>query len=328
MLNIHDPQIAFLTAFLQEASELAVKIQKEQAGQKITKSDRSPVTVADFSIQALFAERLKQAFPSDVFIAEERARILEADPASLEKVQRYLRGKLSNDALPNLLELIDQGAGENVPETCWVLDPIDGTKGFLRGEQFAIAVAYLQKGKVELGALGCPWLDAECAPNPRGPGIKVIAKKGEGAWGSSLGGQPFLKKIQVSERQNISNSIPLGSVEPSHSNDAKLEELFQHFKIKSPAKKMDSQAKYAALAGGYGDFFMYFLPRSNPEHRMKIWDVAPGACVVEEAGGKMSDLNGEILDYSQGLTLRRNPGILASNGFLHDELVQFCKTRI
>lgn len=328
MLNIQDPQIAFLSAFLEEAAGLAVKIQKEQAGQKITKSDRSPVTIADFSIQALFAERLKRAFPQDVFIAEERSRILESDPASLQKVQQYLQGKLREPSVSNLLYLIDQGSSEKVPESCWILDPIDGTKGFLRGEQFAIAVAYLKKGNVELGALGCPWLNASCAPNHQGPGISVIAKKGEGAWVSPLGDTSHFKKIQVSKRSHLSESVPMGSVEPSHSDDSKLGQLLQHFKIKSPAQKMDSQAKYAALAGGFGDFFMYFLPRSNPEHRMKIWDVAPGACVVEEAGGKVTDLNGLALDFTQGLTLRLNPGILASNGFLHDDLVQFCKTHI
>ena len=50
---------------------------------------------------------------------------------------------------------------------------------------------------------------------------------------------------------------------------------------------------------------------------MKIWDVAPGAIIIEEAGGKITDLNGAPIDYTAGKSLLRNPGILVSNGRLH-----------
>jgi 3'(2'), 5'-bisphosphate nucleotidase len=67
---------------------------------------------------------------------------------------------------------------------------------------------------------------------------------------------------------------------------------------------------------------MRLLSPKQPDYREKIWDQAAGSLLVEEAGGKVSDLNGKDLDFNAGRTLLNNRGILASNGHLHREALQ------
>jgi 3'(2'), 5'-bisphosphate nucleotidase len=78
---------------------------------------------------------------------------------------------------------------------------------------------------------------------------------------------------------------------------------------------MDSQVKYLALAAAEGDLHIR-LPRRTGR-RENVWDHAAGILLVEEAGGRASDLAGERLDFGAGRQLVRNLGIVASNGRLH-----------
>ena len=84
---------------------------------------------------------------------------------------------------------------------------------------------------------------------------------------------------------------------------------------------MDSQAKYAVLAAGGGEVLLRLLSPSRPDYREKIWDQAAGSIVITEAGGRISDLDGQPLNFSLGRTLANNRGILATNGPLHDTLL-------
>ncbi|MCJ7537365.1 MAG: hypothetical protein MUO57_17705, partial [Anaerolineales bacterium] len=86
--------------------------------------------------------------------------------------------------------------------------------------------------------------------------------------------------------------------------------------------RMDSQAKYMLLAAGEGELYLRFLSSRQPDYREKIWDQAAGSLIVEEAGGQVSDLHGRPLDFSAGRTLLHNRGVLASNGYLHQQALQ------
>ncbi len=81
--------------------------------------------------------------------------------------------------------------------------------------------------------------------------------------------------------------------------------------------QMDSQAKYAVLAAGGGELMLRLLSPSKLDYREKIWDQAAGSLVLEEAGGRLTDLDGASLDFTTGRNLTRNRGVLASNGMLH-----------
>ena len=142
----------------------------------------SPVTAADFMVQALILSSLAKAFPNDRFIAEESsAELIAAGDATKTAVMAALSehapGSLENEA--DVLASLDLGAtgvvdGWSRTRRTWVLDPIDGTKGFLRGDQFAVALALLDDGQPVIGCLGCPALGEE--------GSLFYASKGGGAF--------------------------------------------------------------------------------------------------------------------------------------------------
>jgi 3'(2'), 5'-bisphosphate nucleotidase len=75
------------------------------------------------------------------------------------------------------------------------------------------------------------------------------------------------------------------------------------------------------LAAGGGDVLLRLISPSRPDYREKIWDQAAGSIVVTEAGGRITDLDGRSLDFSQGRTLARNRGIIATNGHLHEAIL-------
>ena len=83
---------------------------------------------------------------------------------------------------------------------------------------------------------------------------------------------------------------------------------------------MDSQCKYAAIARGDAEIYLR-LPVSDT-YEEKIWDHAAGMIAVEEAGGRVTDIYGNDLDFSKGKTLSGNKGVIATNGKFHDEVVK------
>jgi len=79
------------------------------------------------------------------------------------------------------------------------------------------------------------------------------------------------------------------------------------------------------VAAGQAELMLRVLPADKPAYREKIWDVAAGSRIVQEAGGWVTDLDGQELDFSTGRTLARNRGVLASNGSLHSTALQAIK---
>ena len=82
-----------------------------------------------------------------------------------------------------------------------------------------------------------------------------------------------------------------------------------------PPLLMDSQAKHVTVAAGASDLLMRFPP--DAEFHDAVWDQAAGSLLIEEAGGRVTDLAGQPLDFTGGRRLLRNTGMLASNGLLH-----------
>src|SRR6185437_2044577 len=83
--------------------------------------------------------------------------------------------------------------------------------------------------------------------------------------------------------------------------------------------RMDSQAKYATVARGFADAYLRLPVKTG--YFEKIWDHAGGVCVVEEAGGKVTDVCGKPLDFTRGQELNLNRGVIVTNGTLHDSIV-------
>jgi 3'(2'), 5'-bisphosphate nucleotidase len=76
------------------------------------------------------------------------------------------------------------------------------------------------------------------------------------------------------------------------------------------------------LAAGVGDVLVRLISPSRPDYRERIWDQAAGMIIVTEAGGRVTDLDGQPLDFSCGRTLAKNRGILATNGLLHVTILE------
>jgi 3'(2'), 5'-bisphosphate nucleotidase len=108
------------------------------------------------------------------------------------------------------------------------------------------------------------------------------------------------------------------SFEAGHTNVSQIDEFAAALGIQAEPVRMDSQAKYAVLAAGGGELILRLLSPKAPDYKEKIWDQAAGALIVEEAGGRVSDLHGKALDFTAGRTLKHNRGILVSNGWLHE----------
>lgn len=311
---------------VREAGSLVRQIQRELAGEALKKNDRSPVTVADFAAQALVARRLADAYPDQVLVGEEDAAQLRTRKGkkTLQQVTRFVRGVLEDAEPEAVCDWIDRGAGES-PSSFWTLDPVDGTKGFLRGDQYAVALAYVQDGVVHIGALACPELVDAASPEKGGVGSIIVARRGYGCWTCPMQGGGAWQQLRVSNRRQIADARLLRSVEKAHTDAGGIGELVSALDITADPAPMDSQAKYAVLAAGGGEALVRLLSPSRPDYREKIWDQAAGSIVVEEAGGRVTDLSGKPLDFSQGRTLEANRGVLATNGHLHDAMLSGLK---
>lgn len=321
----------FAIELVREVSILARHIQEKMITGSLTKDDRSPVTVADFAVQAVVAARLEQHFPGETLIAEESAALLRSPEGRpvLERVSAFVQ-RLLPDATPSKVSRwIDRGSGD-AEAVAWILDPIDGTKGFLRGEQYAVALALLRDAEIELGVLGCPRLDLQ--PDNLSAirrdqevlvsqGSLVAAFRGHGCWAAPLESTQF-RRLSVSSNSRPDEAIVLRSYESGHTNLAQMESVIQLMQIRTRPVALDSQAKYALLAAGGGDLLFRLLSSRSPDYREKVWDHGAGALAVEEAGGRITDISGAPLDFGHGRLLHRNRGIVASNGHLHDRALQ------
>ncbi|CAN1215710.1 SAL1 phosphatase [Linum perenne] len=307
------------------AARLCQKVQRALLQSDVqSKSDKSPVTVADYGSQAVISLVLQKELPSVPFslVAEEDSGDLRNDSAQdiRARITELVNDTLSTDgsfstlSVEQVLKAIDCGISEGGSTgRHWVLDPIDGTKGFVRGDQYAIALALLDEGKVVLGVLGCPNLpltsiaNAKQQPSPGEVGCLFFATVGAGTYMQSLEGD---LPLQVSMLYNHIH-VPYCSTQVSYSSHMVTISLaMQKLGVKAPPVRIDSQAKYGALSRGDGAIYMRFPHKG---YREKIWDHAAGCIVVTEAGGLVCDAAGNALDFSKGRYLDLDTGIISTN---------------
>ena len=311
-----------------------------------TKSDRSPVTVADFGAQAIICRAIQEKFPNDPIVAEEDATELSrtsnnSNNAMLDEVTTYVQDTLQNkgsqDAATQITatqvaDWIDRGNSTGLScDRFWTLDPIDGTKGFLRDRgQYAVALSLIERGNVKVGVLACPAFRVE---GENSTGWLFVAVQGQGAFRISLaddsvgeGKEDKEIPIQVCDSSNNEHHTLrfVESVEAAHGDQTRQGEIAKAVGITSPENslRMDSQAKYAAIATGSAALYLRLPSPKQPNRRECIWDHAAGVIIVEEAGGKVTDLHGKKLDFMVGARLENNQGVVVSNAGLHDAVVE------
>ena len=116
------------------------------------------------------------------------------------------------------------------------------------------------------------------------------------------------------------------SVVAAHAAHSVQAGIARRLGITAPPYRIDSQCKYAVVARGEASIYLR-LPRDT-SYREKVWDHAAGAVVVTEAGGRVTDLDGNPLDFSQGRLLANGRGIVCTNGAIHDRVLEACRAEL
>ncbi|KAA3479762.1 SAL1 phosphatase-like [Gossypium australe] len=310
----YDKELAAAIKAASLAARLCRKVQKALLQSDVRSKhgrNKSPVTVADYGSQALVSFVLQQEFPGEFsLVAEEDSNDLrkDGDGEIVERIAKLVNESLTSDgsygvslSSEDVLKAIDSGKSEGGSQgRHWVLDPIDGTKGFVRGDQYAVALALLDRGNVVLGVLACPNLPLTSisVAHPHSPNNEVgclfFAEVGRGTYMQPLDGSSTVKVVSAVE--NPEEASFFESYEAAHS----MHDL----------SSLIAQVKYGALSRGDGDIYLRF-PRNG--YREKIWDHAAGSIVVTEAGGVVTDAAGKQLDFSKGKYLDLDTGIIVSN---------------
>lgn len=322
-MTSYTEELDLARAAARSAARLCVAVQQEMLGspERMEKAGREPVTIADYGAQALILKEIRAHFPSDGAFAEERAADFAsvASDSQRDAVLRHV-GQVAGAAVTaqDVQTWLDFGRGQR-SQRVWAVDPIDGTKGFLRNEQFAIAIALLVDGQLAVAALACPSLPFAPSDETAAPGVVAWAVRGEGATLESLSGDAS-HPLRVSSVADAAAARVVESVESGHTDHDFSAGVLASLGVGGGSVRMDSQAKYAAVADGRAE--IYIRHSQGSDYREKVWDHAAGALVVYEAGGRVTDLHGHPLDFSAGERLANNHGILGTNGPLHDRILE------
>ncbi|XBH63363.1 hypothetical protein VPH35_117358 [Triticum aestivum] len=331
----HHRELTAAVASVERACRLCVDVRASMlvGDEKILeKNDQTHVTIADFGVQALISFELHQLFPSIPLVAEEDSAFIRSS---------------------NAADTIDRGGKDAVsfdsnPATYWLLDPIDGTKGFLKGEDslYVVGLALVVDGKLAVGVMGCPNLtdttvgdteDESIAACP-GHGILMVSHVGCGTWTRPMSADQLTTAPDIWKRCSVDPCsvahMARFCIVDSHTWD--MMPLSAHFsstmdeseprdenKILLQNSCGGSLSKYLLVACGRMSVFILL---ARAEKLLKAWDHAVGVICVEEAGGQTCDWSGKPLDFGADLTGRRiiypSGGVLATNGALHDKLVE------
>src|SRR3990172_6102022 len=275
--------LEFVTAMgaVKTAASLCENVRQDMGGQgEFLKKDRSPVTVADFGSQAVICRLIKEKFPDDVIVAEEDSADLRQPDRSgiLERVTGYVHDLIPGSSAEDVCSWIDLRS-HFVAGRFWALDPIDGTKGFLRGDQYAIALALIEHGIVTLGVMACPHLYPDRDHPKRKRGCLFFAIRDKGSYQMDMEGEDR-RILSVSRMEDPSEATFTESIDPEHSNHLLHQSLALKLNIKNPSLRMDSQAKYGIVARGEAAFYLRVPSSSEPGYREKIWDHAAGSIVA------------------------------------------------
>ena len=289
------------------AARVCRSVQSSISTESLAKKDNSPVTVADYGSQALICRVLQQTFPADPVIGEEGAAELR-QPGGAEFLNRAVTecGAVGVTAShEEICDWIDRGGASEYSPRFWTLDPIDGTKGFLRKEQYAISLALIINGRIEVGVLGCPNMPVDSSSSDAG--VLAWAVRGHGAWMQPLD-QPDApaQKVTVTQTSSTTELVFCESVESGHSAHDWSGLIATTLGIHKEPTRMDSQCKYLAVARGDADLYLRLPTRKG--YQEKIWDHAGGVLIVEEAGGHVTDIRGRAANFSLGSTMAENEG--------------------
>lgn len=221
--------------------------------------------------------------------------VTEADHASEKAIMAVLKDHFPSHSI------LTEESGELFQESDykWIIDPIDGTVNFAhRIPLCCISIGLEHEGKMIAGAVYNPFMNE-----------LFVAEKGKGA---TLNDRP----ISVSKKEKVINACLVTGFPYTYLDapNGPLEVFERFIRRGIPVRRLGSAAiDLCWVACGRFDGFY--------EHKLQAWDSAAGFLIVEEAGGKVTDLKGEPYSPYQ-------PGIIASNHIMHEELLQWVKGNV
>jgi HAL2 family 3'(2'),5'-bisphosphate nucleotidase len=297
---------------IRQATALGRAVQREHIVRS-EKSGREPVTIADYGSQAILCRALQEYFPDDAVMSEESGRQFmslvapEQRALIVDLIEQVTGIRTDEDEVAGWL---DHGkAGET--QRLWVIDPIDGTKGFLAGRHYVHAVGILQERQPVGGVIA--------APAYPGSSRLFYALDGQ-AFHLPLDAEGEPTPIRVSNRADPSLLRALESADKGHASHERMAQVRAAAgMLPAMVERADSMEKYARIAAGDAELYLR-LPRLYSTRPHSIWDHAAGTALVEAAGGRVSDVDGSPLDFSTGTALR-NIGVVATNGPIHDRVI-------
>jgi 3'(2'), 5'-bisphosphate nucleotidase len=220
----------------------------------------------DRDTQELLLGQLSRTFPDDSFCAEEET--------------------------PTLARLVRKSSGG---ERIWIIDPIDGTRGFAKKNgEFSVMVGLVERQEVVVGVVFEPVRER-----------LTYAVRGGGCW------QRDGSEAAIRCRVTTTADLPASTLTQSRSSSGKRSRWVEALGVTRLLHVYSAGIKLAQVARGDADMYLNTYPNFHD------WDICAGHLLVTEAGGKVTTLKGEELHYGRAGAGQRG-GLLASNGVLHD----------
>lgn len=234
--------------------------------QKNYDDDIEPVTQADRIANEMIVTGLKREFPNDGILAEE----------SVDTKRRLEKSRV------------------------WMVDPLDGTNGFIDGNgDFAVQIGLAEEGECVAGVVYQPLT-----------GVLYRAVRGEGTW--------IERPEFPTERAHVSNKNDLASMRLAASRShrsSRMNKVVQRFGFREEVQRGSVGIKVGLLIEQQCDVYIHLSPRT------KQWDTCAPEVILTEAGGRVTDLFGYPLNYNVPDVQNRN-GLVASNGAAHDQIIE------
>lgn len=271
------------------------------------KSDQSPVTLADFASQIYLISQIREYFQDDQIIAEEEN--IEFIDRKAENLIKQCFEDLNIPKLEILKENIRYHGKSS--DRQWTIDPIDGTIGYQKGLSYAIGVGFMLKSNPKICVIAVPNYNEESL-------TVFSAEESQGA--QVLYNNNVFKPIKVNQNEDLHNIRLCHSL---HYDQPWVLNFAQDIGIRNFIQ-IDSMAKFCMVADGTADLYIKPL---DQEHSF-TWDFMPGDLLVREAGGSVTDLNGVSLKFKEKKCLWTRPGIIVSNGRLHEKILELIKRKL
>lgn len=233
--------------------------------QKNLDDDAEPVTQADRIANELIVTGLQREFPRDGILAEE----------SIDTSRRLDKSRV------------------------WMVDPLDGTNGFIAGNgDFAVQIGLAEEGEPVVAVVYQP-----------STGVLYHAVRGEGTWIERRQVEP--ERARVSDKRDVAKMRLAAS--RSH-RSSRMNKVVQRFGFREEVQRGSVGIKVGLLIEQQCDVYIHLSPRT------KQWDTCAPQLILTEAGGRMTDLFGEPLNYNVPDVQNRN-GLVATNGASHDQII-------